>query len=304
VSSALPLTDFLFLFALNSIMIPAMKNETLFGEPDEFEPTEVKWHTEDKYDLVRYYCVLFSSGMKHKWRGKRVYVDLYAGSGKCQIKGTSRILLGSPLIALSVEDPFDRYIFSESNPENLAHLKARVAKMHPEQDVRWVEGDCNDAARVKEICSLIPTGNLALCFVDPFECNIQHETLKAISRSTAGVDFLCLLAFQMDAKRAMAHYLKPDNRKIDDMLGNTEWRERWEQERLAGSDFARFLAIEFAHSMEGLGYRRTELEDMKVINRAGTAQPLYYLALFAKHPTAFDLWAKVLKGAPRQRPLF
>lgn len=279
-----------------------MKNETLFGEPDEFEPTEVKWHTEDKYDLVRYYCDLFAKGMRYKWNGKRVYVDLYAGSGKCRIKGTNRILLGSPLIALSVEVPFDRYIFSESNPENLAQLKLRVGRTSPEQDIRWVDGDCNE--KVREICGLIPRGNLALCFVDPFECDIRHETLKAISLATGGVDFLCLLAFQMDAKRAMVHYLRPENRKIDEMLGNTHWRDRWQEEQLAGTDFAKFLALEFAKSMETIGYLNTPLHHMRIIKTPDKNVPLYYLALFSKKEIAFKYWNEVLKYAAPQRGLF
>jgi three-Cys-motif partner protein len=283
-------------------MISPMKNETLFGEPDEFEPTEVKPHTEDKYDLVRYYCDLFSKGMRNKWKGKRVYVDLYSGSGKCRIKGTSKILLGSPLIALSVEAPFDKYIFCESDPISMATLKERVRRLHPKKNVQWVDGDCNE--KVLEICNLIPKDNLVLCFVDPFECNIRHETLKVIAKAAHGVDYLCLLAFQMDAKRAMAHYLKPENRKIDDMLGNMQWRDRWQQEQQMGTDFARFLALEFARSMEGLEYRRTELADMKVIKISEKHVPLYYLALFAKHPTAFKFWSQVLKRAPRQHSLF
>jgi hypothetical protein len=54
--------------------------------------------------------------------------------------------------------------------------------------------------------------------------------------------------------------------------------------------------------MEGLGYRKTELADMRVIKRKHT--PLYYLALFSKHPTAFKYWDQVLKYAFPQRSLF
>jgi three-Cys-motif partner protein len=279
-----------------------MKNETLFAEADEFETPEVGSYTEDKYDLIRYYCDLFSNGMRHKWKGKRTYVDLYSGSGKCRIKGTNKILLGSPLIALSVEASFDRYIFCESDPVRQAALKERVRRACPEQNVHWVDGDCNE--EVVGICNLIPKDNLVLCFVDPFECHIHHETLKTISKAARGVDFLSLLAFQMDAKRAMTHYLNPSNPKIDDMLGNTDWRDRWRQEQVTGADFARFLALEFARSMESLEYRRTELADMRVIKTLEKHVPLYYLALFSKHPMAFRLWTQVLKYTKPQRSLF
>ncbi|MGD1062953.1 MAG: three-Cys-motif partner protein TcmP [Terracidiphilus sp.] len=277
-----------------------MKNETLLGEPDEFVMPERGSYTEDKYALIRLYCDLFSSGMRYKWRGKRTYVDLYAGSGLCRIEGSDRILLGSPLIALSVESRFDRYIFCENDPTCMTALKGRVKRMHPEQDVSWIDRDCNE--QIKQICDLIPEDNLVLCFVDPDDCGLRHETLKRLSESARGVDFLCLLAFQMDAKRAITHYLNPDNRKIDEMLGNLDWRDRWTQEQLKGTDLAKFLALEFARSMEGMGYRHTELADMRVIKRKHL--PLYYLALFSKHPTAFKYWDQVLKYATPQRGLF
>jgi len=290
-----------FSFALLECIISSMENKTLFDQPDEFDTPPVGSYTEDKYDLIRYYFDLFSKGMKYKWKG-RVYIDLYSGSGKCCIKSTNKILRGSPLIALSVEVPFDKYIFCESDHTSIAALKERVRRMQPEGEVHWVDGDCNE--KVLDICNLIPKDYLVLCFVDPYECDIHYVTLKAISEAAPGVDFLCLLAFQMDAKRAINHYLNPVNRKINDMLGDVGagWRDRWLEEQAKGTDLARFLALEFARSMQSLGYRRTELADMKVIKRKNL--PLYYLTLFAKHPTAFKFWSQVMKRAPLQHSLF
>jgi len=76
-----------------------MENKTLYGEDDGLLiPSDLGSWTEDKFDLIRLYCQIFSSAMKIKWT-TRVYVDLYAGSGLCRIKGREQVLLGSPLIA-------------------------------------------------------------------------------------------------------------------------------------------------------------------------------------------------------------
>lgn len=80
---------------------------------------------EEKYRRVGMYCEIFSTGMKGKWDA-RVYIDLYAGAGRSKIRGTQRSLLGSPLMALSVPDRFDRYIFCESDPEALFALRSRT----------------------------------------------------------------------------------------------------------------------------------------------------------------------------------
>jgi three-Cys-motif partner protein len=91
---------------------------------------EVGVWTETKHSFVSLYAKLFSSGMKAKW-GRRVYVELYAGAGYSRIRGTSRVIAGSPLRALMLEDPFDQYVFCEENPENLKALKARVERHAP-----------------------------------------------------------------------------------------------------------------------------------------------------------------------------
>lgn len=281
-----------------------MKNETLYGEPDGLATPETGSYAEDKYALVRLYCQLFSTGMKDKWRGKRSYVDLYAGSGKCLIKGSSRVLLGSPLISLSVPDSFDRYVFCERNPDCADSLRTRVQD-YPGHSVSIIQDDCND--HVEEICCQIPRDNLVLCFVDPFDIGININTIKQISLAGYGVDFLFLLAFQMDAARGdnPKHYANPKNTKVDRMLGNSDWRARWEKERQAGhSDFARFLAIEFSKTMESLGYLSTPLDRMRRIKTLDKHVPLYYLALFSKHKTALKYWDEVLKYSTPQRGLF
>src|SRR5437870_8023271 len=120
----------------------------MVGE-DEIRPVddgrvcpEVGSWTEEKHRLVSLYATLFSSGMKDKWR-KRVYVELYAGAGYSRIRGTSKVIAGSPLRALTLEHPFDAYVFCEENPENLRALKARVKHHAPGASVAYVEGDCN-----------------------------------------------------------------------------------------------------------------------------------------------------------------
>jgi three-Cys-motif partner protein len=194
-----------------------MENKTLLGQDDGlFIPDDLGPWTEDKFDLIRLYCHLFSSAMKNKWT--RVYVDLYAGSGLCRIEGRSQVLLGSPLIALSVDAPFDRYIFCESDPTRFSSLKARVERSYSHHNTHLIPGRFEE--HIDEICSLIPAKSLALCFVDPFDCDFNINDLKTISKSAHGVDFLCLLALHMDAKRNIQHYLQPDS-KIDRMIGNT-----------------------------------------------------------------------------------
>jgi three-Cys-motif partner protein len=91
--------------------------------------------------------------MKDKW-DERVYIELYAGSGYSKIRDTSRTIAGSPIQALSLDHPFDKYIFCERNPEELEALRNRVKRTAPSARVAYVAGDCNQ--RIDEILAEIP----------------------------------------------------------------------------------------------------------------------------------------------------
>jgi three-Cys-motif partner protein len=269
------------------------------GEPqpiaDGLALPEVGAWTEDKHRLVSVYAAMFSKGMKKKW-GKRVYVELYAGAGYSRIRGTQKIILGSPLRALAAEEPFDKYVFCEAIPKNLDALKMRVKLHFPAASVAYVEGDCE--AKVAEILGQIPRGSrtntvLTLCFADPYDIGLKFDTIKALSDRF--VDFLALLAVYSDANRAYKRYVMEDARKVDEFLGSTTWRERWRVAEANGMAFPRFLAEEFASSMETLKYLPTPIHKMKMVRSDDKNLPLYYIALFSRHMLAHDFWDGALK---------
>jgi three-Cys-motif partner protein len=184
---------------------------------------EVGSWTETKHRMVSLYSTLFSSGMKAKW-SNRIYVELYAGAGRSKVRGTSKIILGSPLRALTVKDPFDKYIFCEENSENMAALKARAMQVAPSAAIAYIPGDCN--LRPSEILAEIPHRSLTLCFADPFDISLKFETIRSLA-NVRSVDFLVLLALGMDANRNYKHYVKEAADKIDNFLDSKSWRGRW-----------------------------------------------------------------------------
>lgn len=278
-----------------------MKNETLTGEEDGLVMNEEVGSWSDfKYRLIQLYSHLFTSGMKGKW-GSLVYVDLYAGSGQSRVCGTGTILLGSPLIALSIDTRFDRYIFCEQDEEKLEALKARVIKRFPNVDVKFISGDCGEVT--DEIYSHIPAGSLGLCFVDPYDLSTKFETLRRVSENRR-MDFLCLIASHMDGSRNQTTYASPKSTKLDAFLGSPKWRELWCKPEIARTNFGQFVAAQFAASMETLGHLPTPLHKMKKITTDDKNIPLYHLALFARHERAHHYWQQVLKYSTPQKSLF
>lgn len=262
---------------------------------DGLDCPEVGRWAEDKYRLLYLYDQLFSTGMKNKW-DQLVYIDLYAAAGYCRIRGTPTILKGSPILALTVPHPFDKYIFCEEESKLLDALMIRARRIAPSADVTYVPGSCND--HVDEILAAIPKpsrGNrvLSLCVVDPFDFGMKFSTLNRLSKFF--VDFVVLLAIGMDANRNDDHYVEGDSTKIDEALGNTTWRGRWKNVGAKRSEFRQFLAEEFSKSMESLDFIGQKLSDMKLVKSDEKNLPLYHLALFSRNKIAYQFWADVLK---------
>ena len=99
-------------------------------KPDGLITPEVGAWGERKYRLVAGYASMFSTSMKSKWEC-RVYVDLFAGCGRAQLEGTTHIVPGSPLLAVSLDTRFDEYVFCEQEEERIEALKQRVARDAP-----------------------------------------------------------------------------------------------------------------------------------------------------------------------------
>jgi three-Cys-motif partner protein len=242
--------------------------------------------------------------MKDKWE-KRIYIELYAGAGYSRIRDTERIIAGSPIQALGLKVPFDKYIFCEQDPEKLEALRVRV-KRHapPSADVAFISGGCDGS--VNKISAAIPQYSknhkvLSLCFVDPNDIGIRFSTLQTLALKY--VDFIVLLALYMDALRAEQHYMKNPS-KIDQLLGTTSWLDRWKTAKQEGAQFPRFLAEEFASSMATMKYIPPPFYSMRKIFLYEKNIPLYAVGLFSRHPLAYELWDKALKGSDDQLGLF
>jgi three-Cys-motif partner protein len=276
----------------------------LLAEDDDLPTADVRSWAEEKYRHVYLYTKLFSTAMKNKWEC-RVYIDLYAGPGLAQISGTGRVLKGSPLLALTVPEQFDKYIFCESDPRIMKTLQQRVGRAYPHANVHFVSGDCND--KIDEICSAIPPFSkqhrvLTFCFADPYDISIRFSTVRKLSKCF--VDFLFLLALHMDANRNVAHYTNPANQKIDEFLEVPEWRDLWDEEQSRRTSFPNFLAQEYDKQMQSLRYLPMPLYKMKAIRSDAKNLPLYHLALFSRNNVAYQLWDEVLHYGTDQLPLW
>lgn len=272
---------------------------------DGLSTPEVGDWAEEKYRLVGYYAELFSKSMKGKW-GSRVYIDLFSGAGRARIKGTNRIIPASPMLALSIKERFDRYIFCEKQREKITALEQRVRREQPDVDAHFIPGDTN--RNVGAVLDRIPQHRpgfsvLCFCFADPYKLeNLQFETIRQLAARF--VDFLILIPSGMDANRNAAEYCKPGNNKVARFLGRDDWRLAWSAAEQRGETFEHFLSESFGRQMAALSYKFSGVEDMKTVRSTDKNLLLYRLAFFSRSELGKKFWAQAMKYSDDQRSFF
>jgi three-Cys-motif partner protein len=266
---------------------------------------EVGHWAEDKHRVVETYANLFATGMKRKW-DCRVFIDLFAGAGRCRIKNTERIVDGSPLIALGVDDPFDVHIFCEYDQERLSALQQRVATRFPDATCFYVQGDSNDLT--DEVLSHVPIGSrdyrvLTFCLVDPYKMgNLRFSTLEAIAGIY--VDFLVLIPDYMDAHRNVRPYLSESNTTVSGFLGDPNWRDKWAGAERESVGFGAFVADALGQQMRKLRFLYPGPEEMFPIKDTERNLLLYHLAFFSRNNVAGKFWKQSQKYSKDQLDLF
>jgi three-Cys-motif partner protein len=281
--------------------LPPFENDGL----DEYR--ESSPHVEQKLRRVWQYDRMFSRALRRKFEA-RVYIDLFAASGANEIRESSRIVPGTPLLAMMVDHPFDRYILCEVDGRRLAALTARVARLHPEISTpRYIAGDCN--RRVREILDAIPQHRpsyrvVSLCLVDPEKTkDIEFDTIRALAGESRAMDFLFTIPTGMEVRRNFKqNYLRPGDDTLDRFLGGRGWRARV-KEALEETNIPYFTAMELARSMQELGYLRIEERDLSPVqieSGPGKGVRLYHLTVLSRNPLALKLWRACLRAADRQ----
>lgn len=254
----------------------------------------------EKFRLVSCYCDIFTTGMKNKWH-QLVYVDLFAGAGYAKIKETNKVYLNSALLALSIPNPFTKYILCEKDKDKYEALKARVERDFPHLNCVVLNCDSNENAQliIKELPSYSKNNlRLTFCFVDPFNLELNFESIRALGNHQ--LDFLILQALHMDGNRnADSYYLNTNNNKIAKYLGDPDWRKKFEENALVnGKEFVKFLATQFHENMTKLNYQKAPL--MHQVRSKEKNLALYYLSFYSKHPTGEKFFKSVQNSFVQQ----
>ena len=287
---------------------PPPMNEPAATHPLYLEPVddglpvrETGPWTAEKLDYLRRYMAMFTVGMHHKAFRALHYVDLFAGPGKCRIRDTGDILLGSPILALQADRPFDRYYLSDFDQGSIRALDQRCRASPLAQRVSSRVGDANVLVHevVQEIADIdAPYRNgvwpsLNLAFLDPEGLELQWATVEALG-SARRMDLIINYS-EGGLNRYMPEAISHDDgTAVDRFFGDRLWRAIYSDPR-PRIDLHRRLLDHYKAKLEKLGYADVQSTEEPLIRNEQKNAPLYRLLFASKHAMGNKFWRQVLK---------
>jgi three-Cys-motif partner protein len=276
-----------------------MSEQGLFGKDGLAVRDSGSWAKEKLYYLGRY-LKIFSVGMKNKWPGKLYYVDLFAGPGRCRIRGTEEEIDASPLVALLGFD-FAKYFFFEEDRPCFDALETRGRKRAPDrwERVKTIPGDCNETIEQADL----PSEGLGIAFIDP--TGISQVSFDTIQRLTSGrqIDLIINFPEGMGIRMNLFQYTQTETNALDRFMGSARWKERFRESLTSFDQACTAIAQEYLTNLRSLGYLAVDSDWIPV--KTGQNTLLYYLLFASKNPRGNDFWRKIKRIGPHgQRELF
>jgi len=179
--------------------------------------------SEIKLDILRDYAasysrILKSNGFHHG------YIDAFSGPGLHVRKAGGEEVLGSPLVALGVEPPFDEYHFIDLDGEMVDFLRGQVGDR---LDVTFYKADSNQVM----LESVLPRfayakRTRALCVLDPYALTLDWRVVCAAGSSQAVEVFINFPVMQMNRnckKEEISEILPGELNAMDRFWGDRSW---------------------------------------------------------------------------------
>lgn len=240
--------------------------------------------TAHKLFFVCQYLEQTTRGLKNqrsKFPRGLTYIDLFCGKGVSVVRtedGSSKRFPGSPVIAASMPDGFDRLILVDIDKTALDAALARVAATGFSGEVIGFNADVNKEAN--RLAGLVPDDSLNIAFVDPYSLDIHFETIRQVA-SHRQVDFIILFSDRFDLGRNVHKYYYPNEErsKLDAFLGTREWRE--ELDALgdqSGGRVRELFASFYERQLKAIGYGHTEHWPLE-----GPQGPVFRLFFASRH---------------------
>jgi three-Cys-motif partner protein len=137
----------------------------------------------DKLNILRQYAEHYSNIVTSQGFFTSIYIDAFAGRGEHISKDTGELILGSPLNALNIKNPFKEYHFIDVDRKKVAHLRNIVGDR---EDVFFYDRDCHEVL-LNEVYPRAKWKDYkrALCFLDPYKLQLRWEIVEQAGKANS-----------------------------------------------------------------------------------------------------------------------
>ena len=145
--------------------------------------------SEIKLDIIKEYANAFTKIMKsQEWCKGYVYIDAFAGPGVHLSRRTGEFIMGSPLNALEIDNPFTEYHYIDIDKEKAETLDRLTGDR---TNVNIYQEDCNEILTEKILPSLpYKSYKRALCILDPYGLHLNWKTIITAAQQRTTEIFL------------------------------------------------------------------------------------------------------------------
>lgn len=203
------------------------------------DPAVVGPWAKEKLDALRRYLDYYTKVLKNQ-RWRTIYVDAFAGGGRAVVRTTSsgpligedeadvdqvELINGSPRVALSVANPFTRYIFIEPDAAHATELEALRLEYAGTRriDIRQEPADAGIAWLLSQ--NISRRTHRGIAFLDPFGAGLDWATVQSLA-DTGLFEVVINFALNMALQRMLpnsAVFQSGWRERLNSYFGTTEW---------------------------------------------------------------------------------
>lgn len=261
---------------------------------------------QDKLFYVKHYIDTFEKSMRAKpWRN-RVYIDLFAGPGKCVDRSSGKYFLGSPLLALTTEFPFTDYFFVDMDSKNLKALEARSqSSLVPFDRINFLIGNASEQVyeitkRIREFDSSYISGiwnSLNLAFLDPNGLELEWSIISELAQMKK-MDLIIHYSQQGVERMAKRSVGSKKETTLDRFFGDTGWKDIYYKNKDSVKGYHRPLINYYKSKLKDLGYIEVKDDEeiwTEPLMRNQNNAPLYRLLFASKSELGVKFWKDITK---------
>lgn len=223
-----------------------------------------------------------------------MYIDLFCGPGRIQVKGESMTRPGGAQVAWQ-HSLLDDVAFTSCLVGDLDAARASACA----ERLRAIGAPATAfpgaaESTVDQVLGTIPKGALCLAYLDPY--NLQYLSFNVIEKLARlqFVDFAVHFS-TMDLRRNVLMEYNPERARFDDAAPG--WRQHVDPLAFVRGDADEAFFDYWCGLVRGLGFSISRR--MPLVRDEGN-RPLYHLVFFSRHELPNRIWGDVAQGPNRE----